>query len=325
MGLNYKQITKNILMKKAILIFVMLLFIVVLYSCKKKTDDTPTNTDNYSSTANFFAVNATPLQTFTVDATTGGSFTAAHGSIIIVPANAFKTQGGLPVSGNVSIKFKDVYKKSDMFLNKLTTEYIGGGPMKSAGMFYIKALQGANALVLSSGKCISVKMPYNGLEPDTQMKPYILSPDSNSMSSLWYPTYDSLVYDTTANYIYNLLQFYPPLDSGTWANCDHPIFTGIPTTMLTIHPLFTVADYQPSLCLNFNTYNTNIRIYSYGTDFNYSFAPIGVQCTLVAVGVKNGKLYSSFIPITISNYQTVNFNLTETTTDEFKAQLEAMN
>jgi hypothetical protein len=68
-----------------------------------------------------------------------------------------------------------------------------------------------------------------------------------------------------------------------------------------------------------------VHVYSDGTDFPYQFAPLGLDCTIVAVGVKDKKLYSAFVPITIGNNQTVKFSLNQTTTDDFKAQLNLLN
>jgi len=67
-----------------------------------------------------------------------------------------------------------------------------------------------------------------------------------------------------------------------------------------------------------------VHVYGNGTDFPYYYAPQGFECTLVAVGLKGGKLYSSFVPISINSNQTVPFSLSETTTDIFKAQLKAV-
>lgn len=62
-----------------------------------------------------------------------------------------------------------------------------------------------------------------------------------------------------------------------------------------------------------------------GNAFPYNYAPVGLPCTVVAIGVKDGKVYSSFTPITISANQTVSFSMSETTTADFKSQLAALN
>ena len=69
-----------------------------------------------------------------------------------------------------------------------------------------------------------------------------------------------------------------------------------------------------------------VHVYNYGTNtFPYLYAPQGLQCTVVAVGVKGGTVYSSFTPITITSNQTVNFSMTATTTAAFESALTALN
>ena len=76
----------------------------------------------------------------------------------------------------------------------------------------------------------------------------------------------------------------------------------------------------------FTNVNSLVHVYNGGgSDFPYNYAPIGLQCTIMAIGAKDEKLYSSFTPITISAGQTVNFTLSETTDAAFKTQLNALN
>jgi hypothetical protein len=331
-------------MKKSIAINLMLLLLITVFSCKKdKTTvnptTTPTTTGNYSSVGNFFAVNCSPMQTYTISAASGGSFTTPNGTIVTVPANAFITQNGGAVTGNVTINFKDVYKKSDMVLNKLSTNLFGGGLMKSAGMFYIKAMQGTQALMISAGNKISIKQPLNGLSVDNQMKPFILqktpgdsisgwiAPQVNTDSSGHQNSYDS-VYYATSSYIFNMYQFSCPADSGSWCNNDNSsYFSAYPQTTLTLNTLDSTSVYNTQIFLIFSNVNSMLWFdYNYtNTSFIDYYAPVGLKCTIVAIGVYKGNLYSSFTPITISSNLTVNFSLSQTTTAAFIAQLNALN
>lgn len=76
------------------------------------TTTTTTSSDNYSSLKDFFAENEVSLQTFTVDGTNGGTFTTPQGTKVTIPANAFVTDGGISVTGNITIQFKDFYDKN---------------------------------------------------------------------------------------------------------------------------------------------------------------------------------------------------------------------
>ena len=94
---------------------------------------------------------------------------------------------------------------------------------------------------------------------------------------------------------------------------------------LTLNPLFNSNSFSTDVYLIFNNVNAMVHVYKQGTAFVYNFAPQGSQCTMVAVGVKEGKLYSSFRPVNITGNLNMDFALTETTLDVFKAQMNALN
>jgi hypothetical protein len=325
-------------MKKSVITILMLLIIITVFSCKKdkstnnsNTTTPPPKTDNYSSVANFHALNGSHVRSFTHHATTGGRDTTPNGTVISIPANAFVTQSGTAVTGDITIELKDVYNKSDMILNDISTNLYGSGPMKSAGMFYIKAMQGNQALMMSAGRKITIVQPLNGLTLDNQMKPFILQKGDTVNGWVTPPAgSDSLSNSaldiSTTVYVFSLYQFNTPADSGTWCNSDNSsYFSAYPQTTLTLNPLDSIKDYHTELFLVFNNLNSMVHVYRTGTNFKYLFAPSGLQCTAVAIGVKNGNLYSSFTPITISSNLTVNFSLSVTTTAAFKSQLNALN
>ncbi|MEI6852843.1 MAG: hypothetical protein WCL06_08375 [Bacteroidota bacterium] len=325
-------------MKKTFNYSLMVLLIITVISCKKKTDnpDDQRPADNYTSMANFHAVNASRLLTYDIDGANGGTFTTPNGTIVIIPANAFVTQGGTPVVGNISIQFKDIYKQSEMLLNDISTNFLYGGPIKSAGMFFIKATKGSQTLDLATGSKITVKQPLNGLPIDTAMVPLILQlnvPTGGPLANGWAPQIiDSLnwaqdsLYWYPGNYIFSLYQFSSPIDSGTWCNSDNPnFFSAYPQTHLILIPNDSISDYYTEMYLLFSNVNSMVHVYHYNNKFNYFYAPVGLQCTAVAVGVKDGKLYSSFTPLSITSNLSVNFSLAETTTADFKAQLDALN
>src|ERR1039458_2994117 len=115
---------------------ILIIAIVAVVSCKKDTKSSTTTTppppaaDNYSSVNAFFSKNGVAMQTCTVNGTTGGSFTSSQGTTVTIPANAFLTQASVPVTGNVTIQFKDIYKKSDMLLSNMPTMGYYGNPLK---------------------------------------------------------------------------------------------------------------------------------------------------------------------------------------------------
>jgi hypothetical protein len=165
--------------------------------------------------------------------------------------------------------------------------------------------------------------------PDTllnQMLPFIAIPDSDGMAWQWDVSGDTISYGAT-DYIYGLYDFNTPADSGSWCNSDNPYyFSAYPQTTLVLQADGTFNPYNMDVFLLFNNLSSMVHVYyTVGNSFGYGYAPLGIQCTIVAVGVKDGHLYSTFQPITIGSNQTYNFSLTQTTTADFKTQLEALN
>jgi hypothetical protein len=277
----------------------------------------PTNTDNYSSLNDFYSKNGVKKQIFTINAASGGSFVTPQGTTIQVPAGCFAG------NSNVTIEFKDIYTKSDMLLSNMGTRMLSGAPLLSGGEFFIKAISNGTVVQITNSLSISIKQPKNPNDT-TSMQAFTAAKDTSSNYG-WWNDPNASVLNNTSNYVFSLYQFNPPLDSGTWSNSDSPLyFNSYPQTNLTIHP--TQTGYLMDVFLVLKNVRTMVHIYKdYSTgNFPYGYAPLGHEATVVAIGVKDGKLYSSFTPITIGSNQTVNFTLSETTTDSFKAALKSL-
>lgn len=305
-------------------------------SSTSSTSTTSANTDHYVSIADFFSQNGAQMQTYTINGTNGGSFTSPQGTIVTVPANAFQTQAGAAVAGTVTVEFKDLFKKSDMLLSDKSTNTLSGAPLKSGGEFFIRAMAGGEALVLAPNKKIEVTLQASltgSIDNVNAQSPWVLEeavdsvPDSNFvMGAGWVETTENKVITQGLSYIYDIYRFSTPAESGSWCNSDNStFFAGYPLTRLTLIPTDNISAYQTQVFLAFKTVNSMVHVYNNGVSFSYDYAPLGLECTAVALGVKDGKAYSAFVPITISANQIVNFTLSETTTDAFINKLKTLN
>lgn len=299
--------------------------------CKKDsttapaTNNTAAAADNYSSVQDFFAKNGVAMQTYTVSGTSGGSFTTPQGTKVTIPANAFVDKSYNPVTGNVAIEFRDIYNRNDMLLSDVPTMLGNGQPLKSGGEFFIRAKSGGSAVLLMFSKPITVTQPLNGWAIDNNM--VALKKDT---AGNWVAPFDSSNVrsdSALSSYVFSLYSFAQPVDSGSWCNSDNSTyFSAYTPTTLTLKGNDSASVYGTNVFLVFHNLNSMVHVYNGGySSFPYAYAPVGLQCTLVAIGVDSkGKLYSSFVPITISTNQVVNFSLSPTTTSAFKSQLAAV-
>src|SRR4051812_1451395 len=87
-----------------------------------------------------------------------------------------------------------------------------------------------------------------------------------------------------SNYVFSLYTFQTVTpDSGTWCNSDNPNFFSGPQTTLTLHGTDTVS-VNPDVFLLFKNVKCMIHVYETTTGyFDYQFAPLGYECTAVAV------------------------------------------
>ncbi|HSY75407.1 MAG TPA: hypothetical protein VK890_01045 [Bacteroidia bacterium] len=318
-----------------------LLAIGLFTACKKNepilpaTTNTSTNTDHYSSLQDFFAKNGVAMQTFTISGTAGGSFTTPQGTKVIVPANCFIDKLGNAVTGNVTIQFKDIYTKSDMLLSNMTTMYYQT-PLKSGGEFFIKAIANGGAVNLNGLSNIKVLQPLNGWALDNSMIAFDAQARDTMGTMNWAidSATSNIVKDTLARYMLSVHAFDYPVDSGTWCNTDRS-FSGYTQTSFTAQTTDDSINSGrlSSCCVFFLFKGVNSIIYceysQYSgttTIFPYNYAPLGYQCTIVAVEVrKNGQLRCAFVPTTITTNGTVNFNCTPTTTADFITELNTYN
>lgn len=321
-------------------VFLIGLISIVLIECKKEKTETPTSIVNsppvtYSSIDDFYNKNGVQLQTYTINGATGGTFTSPQGTKVTIPPYAFGT--GTSNIGDIQIEFKDIYKKSDMLLSNIPTQ-TDSGILKSGGEFFIKAVGNTPTAAdfLASGKSIIIEQPLMGQAIDSLMAPFMfrvpliicVGGGVCNPPPIWMKNQNDNVNYTLTSYIYNLYQFQSPANAGSWCNSDNPTyFSAYPKTHLTMHPTMdsaTVA--STNVFLVFTGINSMVHVYQGSAiDFPYLYAPVGLHCTVVALTVKDGKVYSSFTPITISVNQTVNFTVTETTTEAFKTALDALN
>lgn len=311
---------------------IILTGIILFVSCQKSLQG-DLNSATYLSPEDFYKKHEAPVQSYIINGATGGTFTTAQGTKVTIPAAAFVTlANGTPVTDDIKIMFRDIYKKSDMLFSRMPTVTTFGKLLKSGGEFFINVNSNGVPLQIANGKKIEVAMPVaNTGELDDGQFAFMI-PDSVRVDSAqmpnnggWMPTERGFVSSNSINYIFSLYTFSGTSDSGTWCNSDNAYFFNTsPLTKLTLNPKDDPVQYKTDVFLLFKNVAAMVHVYQSLGKYPYDYAPVGFECTMVAVGVKDGKLYSSFVPITITENQSVDFTLSETTEDDLLTQLKAL-
>src|SRR5690606_4963737 len=135
----------------------------------------------------FFEKYAPQSETFTLDASAGGTLTLSSGTTITFPANAFVKPDGSPVSGNVSVSAKDILTAGDMILANKPTITSSGEMLESFGEIIVQASKNDTVLRMS---------PAVQQRPATVTVPVGLADGSKREAPMWEG-------DTTISYTNN--------------------------------------------------------------------------------------------------------------------------
>lgn len=193
---------------------------LVLLSCRKA--DTSDIVDN--SYSGFVTANTDAVQTFTIDAATGGTIVCKRGSKIVFPPNCFANLDNSITTGNVLVTVKEALLKKQWILEALNTT-TPTEMLVSGGMLDIDVRRVADGVEVkptppmlvptpSLVNVIKVEVPKVPERPDT-LRLFIPAnqavPSANppaAWAASYYPFGNS-----TNSYIFQLPQFH-------WVNCD---------------------------------------------------------------------------------------------------------
>jgi len=314
--------------------------VVITNSCKKDTVN-PSEGGSTQPTPTFSNANAiallnnlaTPLQTYTINATNYHSFTCTNGTMINIFPNAFLTQSGAAVTGVVTIEVKDILSKKDMILNN-AMPISNGQLLVSGGEVYFNATQNGQKLKMNPASYVNMKVP-TGIASSNQMLEFY-SPGSSNLATInlnWATATDSIpiaVTTTTAGGFGSYYDFY--CDSVTWTNCDYFYNTSGAKTTCTVNLTGSFDNSNTVVFMAMNGVNTMAKINSASyTATSQSFVsytnsmPEGVSYTVVAISFDGTNYYYTSQVITLTTDMIINLPiLTQTTKAQIQTNLSTL-
>lgn len=291
---------------------------LVLSGCFGSNDPKPTpdpdpgpQPDGVALDQRFATNRANSVQSFTIDATAGGSVTGSEGTRVTFTPNALGIDG-VPVSGDVDVELVEVYDRSGMVLNNRSTSGVRSDgsveALKSAGQFYINATQDGQQLqILGPVMVESRPVDPAALDPDMNLFRAGTALDDNDN---WEPVPDPPngknvnVRDggadgTAVTYFFDLSQF-------GWTNLDRWYnFDGELTDMYVQVPegyngdncaLYLTYDGEPTALASMDVWDDNLQLFTE----HYGRIPVGQQVHLILVTEIDGQLYYTIKGTTIT-------------------------
>ena len=152
-NLNYTNLnnSKNVFNMTKTILGILVLSMLFLTSCKSDEVDEDENPkiDGTALKQRFKDNRSDAVQIFTLDASTGGTITGSQGTQITFPANSIGLNG-TAVTGNIDVELIEIYGKSGMVLQDMSTKGKKQNgdeeALKSAGEFFVNARQNGTQL-----------------------------------------------------------------------------------------------------------------------------------------------------------------------------------
>lgn len=306
-------------------IFGSLLLISILFSCENNDDaDTNIETLDYTTIQGFFEANGVQEQTFTMDASIGGDLTGENGTIVTFPANALVDQSNTPITGNVDVTIKEIFKPSQMILSNKPTNAINFSSentfLLSEGETEVVVSQNGTEVQLAPGVNYQVSVPSAG-GLDNQMLPFS-GTTSNDEGIVWNATSDvgagsgngMNFIAAPASYIYDVF------DTG-WSNCDK--FYNYPGTKTTNYIDLTgspnISETTVFLVFEENNLPAVVKfstVYANGLQSYVDMLPEGLNVTYIAITIENNQQYLAIDEVTIQDEEELTLSFEAKSTQE---------
>jgi outer membrane protein assembly factor BamB len=324
---NKEQLnTKRSVSKNLRHVFGALLLTTVFFSCETNDDTAPIDMGevlSYNDIQGFFEANGVQDQTFSIDASAGGSVTGEDGTVVIFPPNAFVDGNNNPVTGMVDVAIKEIFKPSQMILSNTPTNAINFSSentfLLSEGETEVKISQNGNDLLIADGINYQISVPSaGGLDPE--MLPF--SGTATPVEGItWNPTSDVGVNGNNMQYVSMPASYiYDVFDTG-WSNCDK--FYNYPGTKTTnyINLSNSPNTSETAIFLVFEENNLPAVVkfstpYANGLQSYADMLPEGLAVTYIAITLQNNQQYLAVEEVIIANEEELTLNFEAKSTQE---------
>ena len=287
------------------------------FSCQADLSDEQPRRQVYTSLKDFQTKNKVASQSFTANSATTIFLQGAKGSRFSFPSNAFVTMNNQPVSGEVSIEIKEILKPQEMILSNMPT-VSDGRPLESGGQFFIRVTKNNEELKLAPGKQVQVTVQNVNAQAMQGMQVFNGVVTANGSVNWQLNTNQANVVrsDSTGSTLYTMFS-----DQVNWLNIDK--FYNEPQITYTVNVTNTPDINETVVYVHLTGRNTAFGFPRTPAGFTSDYL-IAAQATLVAMCVKDKKLYYDMKPVTLQHGGSTNMQLIETTEENLKARLATL-
>lgn len=279
-------------------------FCLLLTNCDEK-DEAPSGPEpDGTALREFFDSGiSSNKQTFVVSASSGGNITGELGTVVKFNSNAFLSQNGDIITGNVNAELIEIYDRSSMLLTKKTTmgrnEDGTLAMLVSGGEFYVNAFQDGEQLKPASGFTIMAPTANTGdIDQDMRLFRGVEECTGDSCEFAWEEEKDRGIevgeFQGTGGFQTAYFAFQNQFgwtNIDRWYNDPRPkttIFVDVPEGFDNSNcAVFIVYDGEPTALGRFDKYDEDKGMFTE----HYGLIPIGLEVHFILVSIIDEKIH----------------------------------
>lgn len=292
------------------MIRIVLFFLILgaLTACQRELSDFQNS--EYISLQDFYVKNATTPKKMSANSSQWITFTTSKGTKISFPDNAFVNSSGSSVTGDVDIEVLEILSPMEMILNNKPS-MSNGAPLQSGGEFFIRVTKNGQKLRLATNSFVELKLPSNSTM--NGMKVFNGRPQEDG-SVNWIEN------NNQGNFVFpdSLGKTSMFADSVDWINCDK--FYNDPVITYSVLPGNCPLIDSTKIYLHLTGRNTVMSFPKNGISDKLIASP----ATIVAICVKEGKLYTSVMPVILENGKSVTLQFEPSSEEALKRKLQTL-
>lgn len=298
------------------LLSISVLLALVAASCQPDLSDYLPQPAVYTSLQDFHSKSKMAPQQVTANSANTIFINGKKGSRFTLPANAFVTLNNQPVTGDVTIEVKEILTPDAMILSNMPT-MSDGRPLESGGQFFIRATKNGEELKLAPGKFVEVNVSNNSpAMAGMQVFNGVTASDGTVNWQLNTNQGNIIRQDTLGGSGYTMFA-----SDINWINIDK--FYTEPRITYAVDISNAPSKEETLVYVHLVGRNTVFAFPKTGAGFVSDYL-IAAPATIVALSVKDKKLYYAFAPVTLQDNGTTTLQFTETTENALKEKLKTL-
>lgn len=260
-------------------------------------------------------------QRFQISATAPTTLRGQKGTKLMLPANAFVTAAGRPVTGNVDIELKEIYEVWEMVVNNKFTQ-VYDTPIESGGQIFVRATQSGQELQLAPGVTLQAALPATDTLPDMQVFTGMQVDTADRSFFNWQlaanPAANNVVVNTDSIGTQQYLMQFGMLG---WINCDR--FLGMPLHEAKVNISNALPNETVNVIVHFDGMKSVMRLWQ---DNGFFMCMVPERpVTFIAIAKRSGKTYAAFHSVVAQPFATHTLKLEPTTDEAFGEKLKSLN